>query len=433
MTDAMSLSRQTNNAFNPSDRLSPPASLGISTPSTLAWRFQQQQQQQQPPQTLCRGSQESRGNTGLVNSSVSYMTASSLGDYPPHHTAPNMGMMLMHGMSYGDVINQQAQLQLHAMTSVQSFGGMSYDGNGLPVDADFGYALQRPGVVPGADMSGSYSSMNQQLAAMAYSPHHLQPPLQNTFSRPGSYGRSGSYGGIGGNNLGRNGLSTRRRRYNPQGISESPHGLHHDSQQNYRHNPPTSIREDASDYHLGIGIRSGGSSVASGSSLLSQQLEAQQGLAHQQQESNLREVMYASESRFQAELAQPRQNHTSSFPMNYVSNQGSMYQQPQHSTTYYVGGDAYATGINTPLMSQSMQQQAAIDMRSMASPSLFHNGYDRHVMYGAPSQMHGRPEYGGAPSYLAPPTLEELERAQQFHHRQYQGHMQQTDYRGLSM
>lgn len=428
MTDAMSLSRQSNNSNKPSGRMSPPSSLGISTPSTLAWQYQQP-----PPQPLGGGILESRGNTGLVNSRVPYMTASSLGDYPPHHAAPNMGMMLMHGMTYGDMVNQQAQAQLHAMANAQSYGGMSYDGNGIPVDADFGYALQRPGVVPGIDMSGSYSSMNQQLAAMAYSPHHLQPPQQGISLRPGSYGRSGSYGGISGNNLGRNGSSSRRRRYNPQGMPESPHGLHHGSHQNYLHNPPTSIREDASDFHLGISIRSGGSSVASGSSLLSQQLEAQQSLAHHQQESNLREVMYASESRFQAELALSRQHHTSSFPMNYVPNQGVMFQQPQHPTTYYVGGDTYATINDTPLMSQSMQQQAAVDMRSMASPSLTHNGYDNRMMYGAPSQMLGRPVYGVAPTYLAPPTLDELERAQHLRHQQYQGQLQQGDYRGLSM
>lgn len=419
MTDAMSLSRQSN-SLTVTDRTSSPSYLGFSTSSNLT--SQSQQLYPNPPKTLDGGLHESLGSAGHVNGSAQYMTASSLGDYSPQHSMPNMAMMSMHGMSYGETANHQAQLQMHMLASARSYGGgMSYDGLAVPVDADFAYALQRPGVVPGAELSGSYSSVNQQLAA--YTPHHNPQQQQGIGLRPGSYGRPGSYLGISGNSLGRN--SSGRSRYNPQGMPESPHSLHRGIQPNYLHNAPTSIREDGSDYQLGQSLRSGGSSVASGSSLLSQQLEAQhqhqQQLHQQQQESNMRDAIYASQSRLQVDVG--RQHHA-----QQVSSIHKMYGGAQQGTMYppqnvYYGG-AYVSGA--PL--QHVMAPASLSHISYSTP-----GYENHTTYGAPSQIQGGPIYSGAPAFLAPPTFEELERAQKIKQQLYQGHLQNAAYGGLSM
>ena len=174
------------------------------------------------------------------------------------------------------------------MQGARSYSGIYGEGvHQLPLEADFSYALQRPGVVPGMEFSSS-GAMLPQSAGLAFSPHHM----------PAAHRRSSSFTHSGG------GFSQSRRRmrapYASNDLLSSPGQYRHGQ---FMHNnfmtAPTSIKEDSTDFVLG-GLppgyadsgtnvpRSSGTSSAT-SSLLTQQLEGRIASQHAQQASSYQE------------------------------------------------------------------------------------------------------------------------------------------------
>jgi hypothetical protein len=170
----------------------------------------------------------------------------------------------------------------------------------------------------------------------------------------------------------------------------------------------------------------------------------QQHLSQPQQGSNMRDVIYASESRLQLELGrQQQQQQGSNMPDVIYASESRLQlelalQQQQHQQQHgslpinYMGGAAmyppsYYGGVYP--VSQSMQQH---------SRGSYNGGYDNNnngLVYAAPpAQLHHPPMYGGGgPSVPYPPTLEDLERAQMLHHQQYQSNLRNSGYPGISM
>jgi hypothetical protein len=202
-----------------------------------------------PPHSMTELSQHSRMSSD-VHSSVplSYVETSS----SMHH---------MNSSSY-----------LPANT-LQAYSGYSYEGVSLnQMDAEFGYALQRPGVVPSTnDFTGSYSSVS----SMGYSPHHQSSGLQ-TISNSSMHLLKNQSGYIGRHSSVHNNHRriSRNTGYNlgnviPMSPMSQSYNLHH---------AQATICEDGSS---GSYPGDGASSIHSGASLLAQQLEAQAAIARE--------------------------------------------------------------------------------------------------------------------------------------------------------
>ena len=165
-------------------------------------------------------------------------------------------------LSYGDM--SVPHPAMHVVHGPQTYSGLSYEGvNVHRVETEFGYALQRPGVVPSThDLGGSYSSMgHRSVSSVGYSPHlnsHMPGPAQLQMGYVGTHASmplmSSRRGSRNGYNMGHVPMSPMSQSYN----------LHH---------APTSIREDCSDHQSEGGD---GASTNSGVSLLAQQLEARE-------------------------------------------------------------------------------------------------------------------------------------------------------------
>jgi hypothetical protein len=183
---------------------------------------------------------------------------------------------------------QQPYPDVSMMQGPRSYSGTYGEGlHQLPVEADFSYALQRPGVVPGMDFSSS-GAMLPQVAGLAFSPHHM----------PAAHRRSSSFSHSGGV------LSQPRRRmrgaYAPNDLLSSPGNY---GQRPFTHNnfmtSPTSIKEDSTDYVLGglpggdvvsgASVPRGGGTSSASSSLLTQQLEGRLAGQYTQQASSYQE------------------------------------------------------------------------------------------------------------------------------------------------
>lgn len=315
-------------------------------------------------------------------------------------------------MSYGSVSIPHPAMR--AGMGPQSFSGMSYDGVNAQVEAEFGYALQRPGVVPSThELAGSYSSVGQQhsVPSVAFSPHHHhQSHGVASRSLPGGVAH-----------LGYNGRNTSQvPQMNTRRVSRNRYSLGHVpmspmSQSYNMHQAPTSIREDSTDYQLGGGDTS---SVASGASLLAQQLEEQAAIA--------RDALRVSDTSF-ANMDQAHRQQQQTHPA-YMPQQAPMYTGAQAPAGYYT---TYIGANGMPVVTSNMEQQRQFSAGN-SGPG-FHQGNfsDQHQvpMHGMHQQQqhHTRPpislQHGGggggvgyAPAYLRQqqqPSFEELEHARQ--------------------
>jgi len=469
MTDAMSLSRQSGAAvYSQSGGTAassplPPSSFVVSSGATSSATGTSSSVHQSAPHTLA-GSLGS----GIVGRSVhpgsaastAYMASSSLTDYhqqaaaaAAHHPSLMMASPHMHGVSYGDVA--AAGQHGSMMMAPQSYQGSVGSYSGLqqaPLDADFGYALQRPGVVPGVGSLSSSYTMNQAPppaggtstttsasgGPMAFSPHHH---LQ-------SHGRASSYSSG----------TARSSRYRRQQFSHPQHG-------SFRGTATASIQEDAAD--------SKSSSVTSGTSLLAQQLEDAQSVATQ---GSRAQMMDGSLQLQQQQLQQQQQQmyymqrihgHQHLDGQHQPTMAGHMdtsmhlqqhsmphnYMPTQQMTSYGYYTTTYVTANGTPL-----QAQSAVDMRAPPVPAAGYSSYGSYndpmsATYVSPANLHqpqqaalhqqqqqqlGLPpsmqhhqySMSAAPGYMAQPSMEGLERSHAA------GHMQggpNSQYRGMSM
>jgi hypothetical protein len=160
----------------------------------------------------------------------------------------------------------------HPTNSLQAYSGYSYEGINLnQMDADFGYALQRPGVIPSTnDFTGSFSSVS----SMGYSPHHHPSGLQ-TISNTSMHllknqsGYAGRHSSMPNHRRGSRNNSYNMGHMVPMSPMSQSFNLHH---------AQATICEDGSN---GSFQGDGASSINSGASLLAQQLEAQAAIARE--------------------------------------------------------------------------------------------------------------------------------------------------------
>ena len=292
-------------------------------------------------------------------------------------------------LSYGDM--SVPHPAMHVVHGPQTYSGLSYEGvNVHRVETEFGYALQRPGVVPSThDLGGSYSSMgHRSVSSVGYSPHlnsHMPGPAQLQMGYVGTHASmplmSSRRGSRNGYNMGHVPMSPMSQSYN----------LHH---------APTSIREDCSDHQSEGGD---GASTNSGVSLLAQQLEAQAAMA--------RDSLAVSEDSAHLQHAQ-----------HAYSTQGPMYMGAPAQAGYY---STYLSGHGQPLRSSNHQHQFAPN-----GGSGFHHGSEHRIpmhiprqqqygMTSAHSQHHGDAGYlrhapGDQGRYQQQqPSFDEMERAAQ--------------------
>ena len=337
---------------------------------------------------------------------LSYAGASSLTDFNSGvATDRRTSLPNMMGASSVYAINE-AYAEAHAeaqrsysMIGPQSFTGIyDYHVSHMPFEGDFAYALQRPGIVPGMDLSSSATTMYPQASGLpAYSPRQVLTGHQRS--------RSFTHSSGGGNSMPRR----QRNSYGPKGVPTSP-GNHGQSQ--YMHNSfmgPTSINEDSTDYHLGGSVDTSsyptrGSDVSSATSLLAQQLEDRSSGQAGPLADSYQDMMYASDSNF----------HHSSLPPGYVPGPGApgpgaMYAQTTgqpmstdsggyYYTTYMSpDGVVMSAPVNMDMHNAASMQQAAL-MQSYGSYGSYGSYPDQpmQISYGPPPSL--APQ--GYPSYI---------------------------------
>lgn len=423
MTDAMSLSRHSN-----SERTSPPSSLGVSTSNSTA------QSSLPAPHTLTGslGSAMAVHQTDASGVSLppsNYIVPSSSSyemSHPGEQRLPSSMMVppTIHGVSFGEM--QQGML-----SAAQSLSGLSYEGLQVPVDADFGYALQRPGVVPGsgAELSGSYSSLTQQAAAatLGFSPHHHLPPrrasgvapVRNAALLRSAMSSSGA-------SLPSSSAAGRRRQM----------GLVPQSPRQYMPSTTVSIQEDSSDFGRSAG----------GSSLLSQQLE-EVGAVDPNAAGQL-EHFDGTVGSLEAQIhLQQQQQQQQMMHGGYMNQNVYGLAPPAAAGGYYTYVSANGTPIMSALPPGNMMAAA------MAPGSMNHlTGSYEHMQVPlgslgvyAPSSMQGVPMYPASYGLDQPSENYALRQAQQHPQAPPQQQQQQQrqsrqgpstlppQYRGLSM
>lgn len=269
-------------------------------------------------------------------------------------------------LSYGDM--SVPHPAMHMVQGPQTYSGMSYEGvNVHRVETEFGYALQRPGVVPSThELGGSYSSMgHRSVSSVGYSPHlnhHMPGPSQLQMAYGGTNASmplmSSRRGNRNGYNMGHVPMSPMNQTYN----------LHH---------APTSIREDCSDHQS----EGDGASINSGVSLLAQQLEAQAAMARdsravsEAQSAHLHQAQHAYTTQGQMYSGAPGQ---AGYYSNYVSGLGQHLTRSNHQHQFaHNGGSGFHPG-SEHRMPMHTPQQPQYAMQN-ASQHYGDGGYLRHA------------------------------------------------------
>uniref|UniRef100_A0A7S1GLQ8 Protein kinase domain-containing protein n=1 Tax=Cyclophora tenuis TaxID=216820 RepID=A0A7S1GLQ8_CYCTE len=416
MTDAMSLSRHSNSH---SERTSPPSSLGVSTSNSTA-------QSSLPAPHNLTGSlgsviamHQADPSSGVslppTNPPTNYLvpSSSSYDIVPPTDriSSSMMASSAIHGVSFGEAPPAVGP-------GAQSFSGVSYEGVQVPIDADFGYALQRPGVVPGSgiDPSGSYSSLTQQVSAVAFSPHHHLPPrrasgvpnVSGPATRNAALMRAAA--STGGASLPSSSAAGRRRQM----------GLVPQSPRQYISSTATaSIQEDSADFAR--------SSVST--SLLAQQME-EAGAASQSVAASMGvHDMMITEGTLEAQIQQQQMMHA-----GYV-NQNMYGLAPPSTGGYYTYVSANGTPIMTAVPPSNGMMPAAMPPATMnhLTGSYEHMSYAMGSLGGAypPPAMHSMPHSGMyPPAYrIDQHLLEDLDHHQHHLHQTQQQQPQQQQHR----
>jgi serine/threonine protein kinase len=267
------------------------------SPSVESFQFNRQG----IPQTLSDSQGAQISPPSSIGTSLSYQNYAT-GSIPQYHLPPNVNDVRMIGSlpqtlyassasftEYNTVAAVEQRVALSSMMlsgGYNSYGessglmmqGQSYSavhGNNMhnsQHEADFGYALQRPGVVPSMDLSfsGASNLPPPQFNQVGYESSNRQMPPEHQRSR--SFTHSGGVAGL---------LSHgRRASHGSHELSERQGLSQYMIQQGMC--SATSIKEDANDYVLGGSMESGQSSLlparssigsSATSSLLAQQLE----------------------------------------------------------------------------------------------------------------------------------------------------------------
>lgn len=314
--------------------------------------------------------------------------------------------------SYGDV---SVPYQSSRVTNgPQSYSGMSNDGmNVQQYEAEFGYALRRPGVVPSThDLAGSYASLNHpSVSSVGCSPHHHHHQSHGVVLASAAQ----LHGGYNGRNATVPLMTSRRGTRNSYNMGHL--GMAPTSQSYNLHHAPTSIQEDSSDYQLGGGDAV---SVSSGASLLALQLEAQTAIAH--------DTMHSSETN-----ALGNMNHVS---LHQHGHPPYMSQVPMYAGVPAQGGyyPSYMTTNGAPMMAQHQQHHHySTNTSGGGGGPGFHPGNfsDHQVQM---HMMHQQHEFMVAPASLQHGlgnggySHEYMGRQQQHHHQQHQQQQQQPSF-----
>jgi hypothetical protein len=402
-------------------QISPPSSIGTS----LSY-----QNYANMPQSLLAASLDGRTMNNAPNSM--YAGSASFSEYNTG-VAVDQRLALSSMMLSGGGYNSYADGTMgQAMHGPQSFSSAHGDNvYQVPLDADFGYALQRPGVFPGMDlsMSGSSNIPPPQMMRAPYSPRQM-PPEQHQRSRSFTHSNSGGSGAHSHN---------RRRSHGHNEVL--PPGNQGLSQYmiNQGMNSATSIKEDASDFVLGSGNNSMETKSSATSSLLAQQLE---GRSAEARADSYQERMYASDSNI---------GMTSQPPAHLGAGLSVMPQQ-QGPPAMVATGMPYSQNVGMPASADAagyyyttyvtpsgavMSAPVNMDMQSFAAMQMQHsygspygNYADQQLPagYGPPTSLHPQQQVY-PPSNLSQPSFEEQippNQRQRATHPRY-------DYQGMSM
>lgn len=371
------------------------------------------------------------GGTGFMNGTPTNMvppayfaSASSLSDLYHPGMVMNAGMIpmaspSMHGGVNGGIGDfNYGQQQMPYPSRAQSYSGLGHDGfHHLPMEAELGYALQRPGVVPG--MGGDLSTtpvMLPQHAAMSangFSPHQLHSISMNSI--PGPQMRSNSFTNPP-SSVSRSAARRRRHTFNAMNgtvtsTPQSPYMLG-----GYMASP-TSIREDGTDYYLGqdsaaTSQNAPGTAAAGGTaSLLSQQLA---------EHSDTGPPAHDPPTHVSEPGAQHRVEGPSSLPPGGYGPSPAMYASScpaaasQMNVYYYVAADG------TPVMMPPQPSEVPAATQMMPVYGSHGSFQDPTGMVPMPYGINSTPVYAlppGAqvPSHLAQPSVEEMGLQQQHH------------------
>lgn len=300
-------------------------------------------------------------------------------------------MMLSGGYnSYGDGFPQ----------GPQSFSAIQGDNmHHMPVEADFGYALQRPGIVPSMDLSGASNVPPPRINPAAYSHCQIPPEHQRSRSFNHSIGAGGSLP------QGRRASHGSQEMSGRQGLSQYmiEQGMC----------SATSIKEDATDYVLGGSMESALSSSfptrssagsSATSSLLAQQLEGRSAGGM----SNSSRGQYVSSSQPPAYLGAVS-NAAAPGPasyapaMPYVPHNGmpaSADSAGYYYTTYITQNGAV---MSAPVNMDMQSAAAAMQMHSYGSSYGSYADQQMPAVYGPPSSLHHQ-------ANLSQPSIEESKR-----------------------
>ena len=332
-------------------------------------------------------------------------------------------------MSHGDM--SIPQVPLHLGNGPQSYSDFSYEGvNMQRVEAEFGFALQRPGVVPSIhDLGGSYSSVGQQSSSnVAFSPHHH--PVSSMAQLQMAYGvRHTSLPSMSQRRGARHGYN---KGHPTMSQTTFNLGLHH---------APTMIREDCSD-HLSVGGET--SSIGSGASLLAQQLAAQAAMARDSRAGPKNPKSTSMDSSLYQLQNDP---HASGYNVMSQHQQSSMYSEynnggppPSNSAFYsayapdhhlYVSNPMYVSSnaagyhpgsdhrVSIPMTMQ--QHHYAMEQPPSLQPQHFGNsGFSHHVPPNHGRNQHQHPQQHQHQQYQ--------QQQQHPHQLNYPQHYQQTTY-----
>ena len=411
-------------------QISPPSSVGTS----LSYQAYAQQ--------MLPGSLGSANvNDGRIMNNLPhplYAGPASLSDY--NAVAVDQRLALSSMMLNGSYVADGSMG--HVLQGPQSFSAIHGEGmHQFPGEVDFGYALQRPGVFPGMDLSGASNIPPPPVVGGAYSPHQIQMPPNHQRSRSFTHMSSGS------------GPLPHRRfsdRMGSYGHREMPVSPGNEGQTQYMlsqaMNSATSIKEDSTDFVLGGSMESSSfptrsSAGSSTASLLSQQMRSvgeNRDSYHERMEDSNRHVAISSQP--PAYLgAVPAAAHLSaafapgvpgSAPgtvyapgMPYVPN-GLMPASADSAGYYY---KTYITP-NGAVMSApvNMDMQSAAAAMQMHSYGSSYGSYSDQ--YGPPNSLHHQLH---PPANLSQPSFEEAERSGSIYrphvppppHYNYQGGM----------
>jgi len=394
-------------------QISPPSSIGTS----LSYQNYASMPQSQLPGSL--GSVNV--NDGRMMNSLPQSMYAGSASFSEYNTGVAVdqrialsSMMLSGGYnSYGD------GPMGHPMQGPQSFPAIHGENmHQLPVEADFGYALQRPGVVPAMDLSfsGASNMSHAPMMGAAYSPRQMPSEHQRSRSFTHSSGGGGSY--------------SHGRRPSHGRIDMAMHGNQGLSQYmiNQGMTSATSIKEDANDFVLGSGSGSMETRSSGTNSLLAQQLEGRSAGARAE---SYQERMHAP-SQPPAYLgpvtaSAPDPAYGSGMP--YAANMGmpaSADSASYYYTTYVTpNGAIMSAPVNMDMQSAAAMQQ----MHSYGSPYGSYADQQIAAAYGPPNSLHSQMY---PPANLSQPSFEESKQQNGQRQRQHPP-PPRYDNRGMSM